>query len=142
MSGQGKVKPVTLANHCPALRKPEIEYYAMLAQTGVHQYSGSNTELGTAGGKHYRVCTWAIIDPRESDIIRNMPEQTGEITQNSSSVKLTRACSKKQKTKKTSHHNLSKRQPVIDLRLPGSLFHCFVRGFESMTQTSMKRAPG
>ena len=35
-------------------------------------------ELGTACRKYYRVCTLAIIDPGDSDIIRSMPEQTGE----------------------------------------------------------------
>lgn len=47
------------------IRKSEIEYYAMLAKTGVHHYSGNNIELGTACGKYYRVCTLAIIDPGE-----------------------------------------------------------------------------
>uniref|UniRef100_A0A3B3URG0 Large ribosomal subunit protein eL30 n=1 Tax=Poecilia latipinna TaxID=48699 RepID=A0A3B3URG0_9TELE len=56
-------------------RKSEIEYYAMLAKTGVHHYSGNNIELGTACGKYYRVCTLAIIDPGHSDIIRSMPDQ-------------------------------------------------------------------
>lgn len=49
----------------PPHRKSEIEYYAMLAKTGVHHYSGNNIELGTACGKYYRVCTLAIIDPGE-----------------------------------------------------------------------------
>ena len=44
-------------------RKSEIEYYAMLAKTGVHHYSGNNIELGTACGKYYRVCTLSITDP-------------------------------------------------------------------------------
>uniref|UniRef100_A0A8C4TGE7 Large ribosomal subunit protein eL30 n=1 Tax=Erpetoichthys calabaricus TaxID=27687 RepID=A0A8C4TGE7_ERPCA len=70
MIRQGKAKLVILANNCP--------YYAMLAKTGVHHYSGNNIELGTACGKYYRVCTLAIIDPGDSDIIRSMPEQTGE----------------------------------------------------------------
>lgn len=48
-----------------SFRKSEIEYYAMLAKTGVHHYSGNNIELGTACGKYYRVCTLAIIDPGE-----------------------------------------------------------------------------
>ncbi|XP_032771449.1 60S ribosomal protein L30-like [Rattus rattus] len=69
---------VILATNCPALRKSEIEYYAMLAKTGVHHYSGNDIELGTACGKYYRVCTLAIIGPGDSDIIRSMPEQTGE----------------------------------------------------------------
>eukprot|EP00072_Mus_musculus_P047137 XP_006522868.1 PREDICTED: 60S ribosomal protein L30-like [Mus musculus] len=78
MIRQGKAKLVILANSCPALRKSEIEYYVMLAKTGIHLYSGKNIELGTANGKHYRVWTLAIIDPGDSDIIRSMPEQTGE----------------------------------------------------------------
>ncbi|XP_030187390.1 60S ribosomal protein L30-like [Lynx canadensis] len=78
MIRHGKVKLVILANNCPALRKSEIEYYAMLAKTGVHDYSGNTIELGTACGKYYRVCTLTIIDPGDSDIIRSMPEQTGE----------------------------------------------------------------
>lgn len=57
-------------------RKSEIEYYAMLAKTGVHHYIGNNIELGTACGKYFRVCTLSITDPGNSDIIKSMP--TGE----------------------------------------------------------------
>merc|ERR1712241_999176 len=42
----GKAKLVIIANNTPPLRKSEIEYYAMLAKTGVHHYSGNNNELG------------------------------------------------------------------------------------------------
>nr|XP_014722560.1 60S ribosomal protein L30-like [Equus asinus] len=96
MIRQGKVKLVILTNQCPALRKSEIEYYAVLAKTGVHYYSGNNTELGTACGKYYRVCTLAMIDLGDSDIIRSLPEQTGEkqIMQSFSLIKLARACFK------------------------------------------------
>ncbi|XP_045716607.1 60S ribosomal protein L30-like [Phyllostomus hastatus] len=78
MIRQGKAKLVIFANNCPALRKSEVDYYAMLAKTGVHHYCGNNIELGTACGKYYRVSTLAIIDTGDSDIIRSMPEQTGE----------------------------------------------------------------
>jgi large subunit ribosomal protein L30e len=54
-------------------RKSEIEYYAMLAKTGVHHYSGNNIELGTACGKYFRVGILAITDPGDSDIIRTVP---------------------------------------------------------------------
>nr|CAD7574480.1 unnamed protein product [Timema californicum] len=74
---QGKAKLVIIANNTPPLRKSEIEYYAMLAKTGVHHYSGNNIELGTACGKYFRVCTLSITDPGDSDIIRSMP--TGDI---------------------------------------------------------------
>ncbi|XP_025237272.1 60S ribosomal protein L30-like [Theropithecus gelada] len=74
---QGTAKLVILANNCPALKKSEIEYYAMLAKIGVHHYSGNNIELGTAYGKYYRVCTLALTDPGDSANIRSMPEQPG-----------------------------------------------------------------
>ena len=90
----GKAKLVILANNAPPLRqvtcllplgkyvmicsssprKSEIEYYAMLAKTGVHYYSGDNVALGTACGKYFRVSTLSIIDPGDSDIIRTAPE--------------------------------------------------------------------
>ena len=59
--------------HC---RKSEIEYYAMLAKTGVHHYTGNNIDLGTACGKYFRVCTLSITDPGDSDIIRSMPSES------------------------------------------------------------------
>ena len=48
---------------CAVTRKSEIEYYAMLAKTGVHHYTGNNIELGTACGKYFRVTTLSITDP-------------------------------------------------------------------------------
>merc|ERR1712108_50178 len=62
----GKAKLVIIANNTPPLRKSEIEYYAMLAKTGVHHYVGNNIELGTACGKYFRVCTLSITDPGDS----------------------------------------------------------------------------
>nr|ACH48212.1 60S ribosomal protein L30 [Cyriopagopus schmidti] len=72
---QGKAKLVIIANNTPPLRKSEVEYYAMLAKTGVHHYSGNNIELGTACGKYFRVCALSITDPGDSDIIRSMPTE-------------------------------------------------------------------
>mmetsp|Transcript_36125 Transcript_36125/g.80398 ORF Transcript_36125/g.80398 Transcript_36125/m.80398 type:complete len:115 (+) Transcript_36125:86-430(+) len=71
----GKAKLVIISNNCPPVRKSEIEYYAMLAKTGVHHYSGNNVDLGTACGKYYRVCVLAITDPGDSDIIKSMPQE-------------------------------------------------------------------
>lgn len=56
-------KLVIIANNCPALRKSELEYYAMLAKCGVYHYNGNNIDLGTACGKYFRVSTLAITDP-------------------------------------------------------------------------------
>ncbi|EDV23292.1 60S ribosomal protein L30 [Trichoplax sp. H2] len=70
---QGKAKLVLIANNTQPIRKSEIEYYAMLARTGVHHYGGDNNELGTACGKYFRVSTMSITDPGDSDIIRSVP---------------------------------------------------------------------
>uniref|UniRef100_A0A671ESV2 Large ribosomal subunit protein eL30 n=2 Tax=Rhinolophus ferrumequinum TaxID=59479 RepID=A0A671ESV2_RHIFE len=78
MIRQGKAKLVILSSNFPALRKSKIEDYTMLARTGVHHYSDNNIELDTACGNYYSVCTLAMTDPGDSDIIRSMPEQTGE----------------------------------------------------------------
>ncbi|GAB1603122.1 60S ribosomal protein L30-like [Argonauta hians] len=76
----GKAKLVIIANNTPPLRKSEIEYYAMLAKTGVHHYNGSNIDLGTACGKYFRVCTLSITDPGDSDIIRNVPTEQQSVS--------------------------------------------------------------
>merc|ERR1712203_213146 len=54
----------------PALRRSEIEYYAMMSKTGVHDYTGNNIELGTACGKYFRVGCLCITDPGDSDIVK------------------------------------------------------------------------
>jgi len=71
----GKAKLVIISNNTPSLRKSEIEYYAMLAKVGVHEYQGNNLELGTSCGKLFRVAMLSITDPGDSDIIRAMPDQ-------------------------------------------------------------------
>merc|ERR1712121_226123 len=69
----GKSKLVIIGNNTPPLRKSEIEYYAMLAKTGVHHYAGNNNDLGTACGKYFRVCTRSTQDLGASEISRTMP---------------------------------------------------------------------
>ncbi|XP_045667746.1 60S ribosomal protein L30-like [Ursus americanus] len=78
MIRHGTAKLVIPANNCPAWRKSEIEYYAMLAKTGVRRCSGNNIDSGTACGRYYRACALALTDPGDSDIVRSMPEQAGE----------------------------------------------------------------
>merc|ERR1712070_1297607 len=68
----GKAKLILISNNCPPLRKSEIEYYAMMAKTGVHHFQGNNVELGTACGRYYRVSCLSISDPGDSDIIKQM----------------------------------------------------------------------
>ncbi|KAF0892100.1 hypothetical protein E2562_013481 [Oryza meyeriana var. granulata] len=71
---KSKGKLVIVANNCPSLRKSEIEYYAMLGKVSVYHFNGNNVDLGTACGKYYRVCCLSIVDPGDSDIIKQLPE--------------------------------------------------------------------
>jgi len=66
---QGKSKLVMISSNCPAIRKSEIEYYAMLAKCIVHHYSGSNIALGTACGKMFRCSALSVVDQGDSDIV-------------------------------------------------------------------------
>ena len=66
----GKAKMVIISSNTPALRKSEVEYYAMLAKCAVDHYSGNNNDLGTACGKFYRVSMVSITDAGDSDILR------------------------------------------------------------------------
>ena len=65
-----KAKLVIVSSNCPPLRKSEIEYYAMLAKCTVHHYAGTNSDLGTACGKFYRVSMLSVTDAGDSDILR------------------------------------------------------------------------
>jgi large subunit ribosomal protein L30e len=79
-------KLIIIAANCPPLRKSEIEYHAMLAQTHVHHFSGSmpfpripfffhtdallldNIDLGTACGKFFRVGVLSVTDAGDADL--------------------------------------------------------------------------
>lgn len=75
---QGKALLVIIADNCPPLAKSEVEYYAMLAKTGVHHYVGKNIDLGAACGKFFRVSCMAVTDPGDSDIVKHLPGQGGK----------------------------------------------------------------
>jgi|Transcript_28563 large subunit ribosomal protein L30e len=66
----GKAKMVLISSNTPALRKSEVEYYAMLAKCAVHHYSGNNSDLGTACGKFFRVSMVSVTDAGDSDILK------------------------------------------------------------------------
>mmetsp|Transcript_100314 Transcript_100314/g.139411 ORF Transcript_100314/g.139411 Transcript_100314/m.139411 type:complete len:109 (-) Transcript_100314:17-343(-) len=69
---KGRSKLVLISKNCPPLRKSELEYYAMLAQTAVHHYAGNNIDLGVACGKPFRASVMTITDQGDSDILTNL----------------------------------------------------------------------
>ncbi|KAF0874796.1 RL30 protein, partial [Crocuta crocuta] len=68
----GDAELVILTN-CPALRKSETEYGAMLAQTTAATISSWARHGGNA-----RVCTLAVPYLHDSDVTRSIREETGE----------------------------------------------------------------
>jgi large subunit ribosomal protein L30e len=58
-----------IANNCPAVRKTELEYLAILGGSKVLHWDGNNVELGTAVGRLHRVCVLTIQDAGDSDIL-------------------------------------------------------------------------
>jgi large subunit ribosomal protein L30e len=66
---KGQLKCIFMANNTPSIVKSEINYYALLGNTAVHQYAGNNIDLGAACGKYHRVALLGISEPGDSDIL-------------------------------------------------------------------------
>merc|ERR1712224_1148764 len=69
---RGEAELILIANNCPAIRRTELEYYAALCGSAVHNFEGNNLELGTACGKLFAVSTMIISDPGDSDILETL----------------------------------------------------------------------
>merc|ERR1712014_446745 len=65
----GQSKLVIISNNCPAIRKTQLEYMAILGGSKVLHFDGNNVELGTAVQRLHRVCVLSIQDPGDSDIL-------------------------------------------------------------------------
>ena len=68
----GTSKLMIIANNCPAVRKTELEYLAVLGGSKVLHFEGNNVELGTACGRLHRVCVMTIQDAGDSDILTSI----------------------------------------------------------------------
>ena len=68
----GQAKLILISNNCPAIRRTELEYYAVLAKADVHHYDGNNIELGTACGRLFSVSAMIISEPGDSDILESV----------------------------------------------------------------------
>jgi large subunit ribosomal protein L30e len=65
----GKAKLVLIAANAPPLRKSELEYYAMLAKTPVHHYSGNNVSHKCfCNGFHCYAPALVLLRWREGDV--------------------------------------------------------------------------
>ena len=85
----GQSKLIIISNNCPAIRKAQLEYMAILGGSKVLHFEGNNVELGkstnhsrkqhhltrsyysigTAVSRMHRVCVLTIQDAGDSDIL-------------------------------------------------------------------------
>ena len=56
----GKAKALVLSSNLPLVRKSELEYLAILAKIKTIDFNGTNSDLGTACGKLFRISCMAI----------------------------------------------------------------------------------
>jgi len=71
---QGRAKLVIVSSNIAPLRKSEIEYYCQLAKVPVFPFKGTNSDLGTACGKFFRVSMMTVLDAGDSDLLKNLPK--------------------------------------------------------------------
>ena len=72
MLRNGQSKLVIISNNCPAIRRTQLEYMAILGGSKVLHFEGNNVELGTAVSSMHRVCVLAIQDAGDSDILASV----------------------------------------------------------------------
>ena len=65
----GKAKALIISSNLPIVRKSELEYLAVLAKIKTIEFQGTNSDLGTACGKLYRISCMAVEDAGDSDIL-------------------------------------------------------------------------
>eukprot|EP00768_Dysnectes_brevis_P005853 gnl/Dysnectes_brevis/43_a51_11181.p2 GENE.gnl/Dysnectes_brevis/43_a51_11181~~gnl/Dysnectes_brevis/43_a51_11181.p2 ORF type:complete len:137 (+),score=30.09 gnl/Dysnectes_brevis/43_a51_11181:22-411(+) len=70
----GEAKLVLVANNCPELRKSQLEYVCMLADTPIEFYSDSSRELGIACGRQFNVSVMSVIDAGDADLTNIISE--------------------------------------------------------------------
>ena len=71
----GKAKGVVLVTKLPKHIEDDVLYYARLSEVKVIRFPGSSYDLGTAVGKPFPITTIAIIDPGDSNLLK---EEGGE----------------------------------------------------------------
>lgn len=65
----GKARALVLSSNLPLVRKSELEYLAILASIKTIDFNGTNSDLGTACGKVFRISCIAVQDAGDSDIL-------------------------------------------------------------------------
>ncbi len=103
-------KLVIISNNCPAVRKSELEYYAMLAKTGVHHYGGSGWP--GAGLGHAACPAWSGCEASHDTCAGGEASRSLRVCRPADNVDLGTACGK--------YYRVS----VLAITDPGALCGC------------------
>ena len=74
----GKAKAIVLCSNLPLLRKAQIQYLCMVGKIKIIEYNGTNTDLGSACGKLFRLSCLAINKPGDSDILQEKKKKRND----------------------------------------------------------------
>ena len=66
----GEAKAIVLSSNLPLLRKAQIQYLCMVGKIKIIEYNGTNTDLGSACGRLFRLSCLSINEPGDSDILQ------------------------------------------------------------------------
>ena len=67
---RGEAKLVVVASNCPREEYEDIQHFAKLSETKIHEFEGTSWDLGEIVGKPYMVSAIAIIKPGDSKILK------------------------------------------------------------------------
>ena len=73
----GKAKAIVLCSNLPLLRKAQLQYLCMVGKIKIIEYNGTNTDLGSACGKLFRLSCLSINEAGDSDILQEKKSKRG-----------------------------------------------------------------
>ena len=67
---RGIGKLVVVSNNCPKKTLDDLETYCKFSNIHIHQFKGSNYDLGFLCGKTYMISVLTILEPGDSEILK------------------------------------------------------------------------
>ena len=67
---RGIGKLVVVSSNCPKTILDDLEVYCKLANIHIHQFKGSNYDLGFLVGKTYSISVLTVLEPGDSEILK------------------------------------------------------------------------
>ena len=74
----GDSRAIVLSSNLPLLRRAQIQYLCMVGRIKIIEYNGTNTDLGSACGKLFRLSCLSVNEAGDSDILQEKRSSKGE----------------------------------------------------------------